>query len=122
MMLGNMALFRIHRIKEAAQQNFRWAPHTSGVTAAKPKDYEPGGIVESAGLYQAWRQVLETPDALRLGDILESVESGEMRICKYVGFEEAKWFVPELTVAKVEDSKQSANTETPQLARAAGAA
>lgn len=91
-----MALFRIHRIKESAQQNFRWAPHTSGVTAAKPKDYEQAGIVEAAGLYQAWHQVRETPEALQLGDILESVETGEMRICKYVGFEEAKWVVPEL--------------------------
>lgn len=91
-----MALFRIHRIKESAQQNFRWAPHTSGVTAAKPKDYEQAGIVEAAGLYQAWHQVRETPEALQLGDILESVETGEMRICKYVGFEEANWVVPEL--------------------------
>ena len=91
-----MALFRIHRIKESAQQNFRWAPHTSGVTAAKPKDYEQAGIVEAAGLYQAWHHVRETPEALQLGDILESVETGEMRICKYVGFEEAKWVVPEL--------------------------
>ena len=91
-----MALFRIHRIKESAQQNFRWAPHTSGVTAAKPRDYEQAGIVEAAGLYQAWHQVRETPEALQLGDILESVETGEMRICKYVGFEEAKWVVPEL--------------------------
>ena len=119
-MWGNMALFRIHRIKEAAQQNFRWAPHTSGVTAAKQKDYEAGGLVESAGLYQAWRQVRETADALRLGDILESVESGEMRICKYVGFEEAKWFVPEVK-GGAEEHTQSAAAEEPQMARAASA-
>ena len=91
-----MALFRIHRIKESAQQNFRWAPHTTGVTAAKPRDYEQAGMVEAAGLYQAWHQVRETPEALQLGDILESVDTGDMRICKYVGFEEAKWVVPEL--------------------------
>ncbi len=117
-MLGNMALFRIHRIKDSAQQNFRWAPHTSGVTAAKPKDYEAGGLVESAGLYQAWRQVRETDDALRLGDILESVESGEMRICKYVGFEEAKWVVPE---PKPEDGNQASQADGNQMARAATA-
>jgi hypothetical protein len=29
-----------------------------------------------------------------VGDILET-PSGQLRICKYVGFEEARWFVPE---------------------------
>ena len=114
-MKNDMALFRIHRIKESAQQNFRWAPHTSGVTAAKPKDYEEGGMVEAAGLYQAWHQVRETPDALRLGDILESVETGEMRICKYVGFEQATWLVLEPKI--LTDMKQP--PEPPQMAKAA---
>jgi hypothetical protein len=29
-----------------------------------------------------------------VGDLLET-ETGDLRICKYVGFEPAKWFVPE---------------------------
>jgi hypothetical protein len=29
-----------------------------------------------------------------VGDLLEPGE-GQLRICKYVGFEEASWFIPE---------------------------
>ena len=90
-----MPLFRIFRMKDSAQQPFRWAPHTSGVTAAKPKDYQEGGIVEAPGIYQAWHQLRETAQALQLGDILESADNGELRVCKYVGFEEANWVLPE---------------------------
>jgi hypothetical protein len=31
---------------------------------------------------------------LGVGDILET-SAGDLRICKYVGFEVARWFVPE---------------------------
>jgi hypothetical protein len=40
----------------------------------------------------------DSEDPLQVGDILES-ESGELRIYKYVGFEEAQWFVPEVKSA-----------------------
>ena len=95
MMRMFMPLFRIFRMKESAQQSFRWAPHTCGVTAVKPKDYQEGGVVEAPGIYQAWHQLRETAEALQLGDILEAADNGELRVCKYVGFEEAKWVLPE---------------------------
>jgi hypothetical protein len=90
-----MPVFRIHRMKDNVRQSFRWAPHTIGATRVRPKDYEPEGSVEAANWYAAWVTLRHTPSPLDVGDILES-ESGELRICKYVGFEQAEWQLPEL--------------------------
>ncbi len=90
-----MQTYRIHRMKENPSQSFRWQPHTSGVTLSKPRDYEAGQTVEADSAYAAWMALRDTAEALRVGDILES-ESGELRIYKYVGFEEARWVVPEV--------------------------
>jgi hypothetical protein len=87
--------YKIHRLKETVRQQFRWAPHASGATGVKPKDYEPAGTVEAPGLYAAWDALRDRGEALRVGDLLET-ESGELRICKYVGFEEARWVLPEV--------------------------
>lgn len=90
-----MPIFRIHRMKESMRQQFRWAPHTSGVTSIKPRDFEAAGEVESHGFYDVWMTLRGTERALEIGDVLEA-ETGELRICKYVGFEEARWVVPEV--------------------------
>lgn len=82
-------------MKESVRQQFRWAPHTIGMTVAKPKDYEVVFEGESATPYSLWQELKETNHPLQLGDILES-EAGELRIYKYVGFEEAQWQVPEV--------------------------
>ena len=89
-----MASYRLHRIKESLRQPFRLAPHTSGVSIVKPKDYEPGEVVEAGSPYAAWEKLRRSDQALHVGDMLE-IEDGVLRIYKYVGFEEAKWFVPE---------------------------
>jgi len=89
-----MPLFRIHRMKDTPRQLFRWAPHTSGASTLKPKDFELGDEVEAAGPYEVWTLLRGTDRALDIGDVLE-LPSGELRVCKYVGFEEAHWFVPE---------------------------
>ncbi len=89
-----MARFRIHRLREAAQQSFRWSAHTSGASQVKPKDYEPSGDIEADSAYDAWMRLRDSERPLRVGDLLES-ESGSLRICKYVGFEEAQWVLPE---------------------------
>lgn len=85
-------------MKDHVRQQFRWAPHTIGLTTIKPKDYEPAGTIEADGHYAAWVALRETEDALAPGDVLES-ESGELRICKYVGFEEAQWQIAEVKAA-----------------------
>jgi hypothetical protein len=89
-----MPAYQIHRLKDSHRQQFRWAPHTSGLTIAKPKDYEPGLIVEGASPYAVWLALRETEQALQVGDLVET-EAGQLRILKYIGFEEARWYVPE---------------------------
>jgi hypothetical protein len=89
-----MPAYRIFRIKETPRQQFRWTPHVSGATSVKPRDYEEAGTVEAPGVYAAWASLRETPDALRVGDLLAG-EGSELHIVKYVGFDEARWFVPE---------------------------
>lgn len=87
-------LFRIHRMKEAAREHFRWSAHTSGSAIAKPKDYEPAGQTEAASVYAAWTTLRTSDRPLETGDMLED-ESGALYIAKYIGFEAAQWWVPE---------------------------
>ena len=89
-----MPVYQIHRLKDTPRQQFRWAPHTSGVTIARPRDYEKGQIVEAASPYAVWLALRGTAEELKIGDLLE-IEGGEVRILKYIGFEEARWYVPE---------------------------
>jgi|YelNatPaOPRAMG01_1025707.scaffolds.fasta_scaffold125831_2 hypothetical protein len=89
-----MPVFRIHRIRDHAFQQFRWAAHTAGAAAVKAKDYEPGGEVEAESAYAAWTALRGAGTPLRVGDVLEA-PGGDLRIFKYIGFEEAHWFVPE---------------------------
>jgi hypothetical protein len=90
-----MAAYRIYRMKEQASQQFRWAPHVSGATQIKRKDYEEAGSLEAANEYAAWQALRDAATPLRVGDLLES-SSGELRICKYVGFDAAQWIAPEV--------------------------
>jgi len=91
-----MPAYQIHRLKEPSRQQFRWAPHASGASIAKPKDYEKGPLREAPSPYALWLALRGTDDALQVGDLLESQEAGELRIFKYIGFEEARWHVPEV--------------------------
>lgn len=89
-----MPLYRIYRMKDSPRQQFRSAPHVSGCASLKPKDYEQRGEVEALHEYDAWRVLRDAAEPLAVGDILES-ERGELRVCKYVGFEPAQWILPE---------------------------
>jgi hypothetical protein len=90
-----MPSYRIFRLKEQVRQSFRTQPHLSGLTAIKPRDYEePSEPIESTTPYALWHSLQGSDDALQIGDVLE-IDSTELRIVKYVGFEEARWFVPE---------------------------
>ncbi len=81
-------------MKDSPRQQFRWAPHVSGAANAKPKDFEPAGEVEAIHEYDAWCILRDSGTPLNVGDLLES-ESGQLTICKYVGFEPALWVHPE---------------------------
>ena len=97
-----MSAYQVHRLKDTQRQQFRSAPHTSGLTIVKQKDYEAGTVVEAATAYAAWAALRDSEQPLSVGDIVES-EGGELRICKFVGFEVAQWFVPDPPIpARVE--------------------
>ena len=81
-------------MKDNPRQQFRWAPHVSGAANVKPKDYEQSGEVEAENEYAAWAVLRNSETPLAVGDLLEFAE-GQLRICKYVGFEEARWILPE---------------------------
>lgn len=82
-------------MKDVPRQSFKWAPHVSGAAQVKPKDYEPEvGEIEAQHEYAAWVQMRGAEKPLSVGDVLET-EAGELRICKYVGFEKASWLIVE---------------------------
>lgn len=89
-----MAHYRIHRLKDSQRAQFRFAPHVSGLSQVRPKDYTPGGEVAADHPYAAWTSLRGTPEALELGDLLEG-EAGQLSILKYVGFDQARWLVVE---------------------------
>lgn len=90
-----MPLYRIFRMKENDRARFRWQPHASGTTMVKPREYEETGTIEAPHMYAAWAILKDTGDRLIVGDLLVG-PSEEMKILKYVGFEEAKWIIPEV--------------------------
>ena len=90
-----MPVFRIHRMKDAPRQQFRSAAHVSGPANVKPRDYEAAAEIEADNEYAAWALLRNTEAPLNVGDLLEATSDNRLRICKYVGFEEARWFVPE---------------------------
>ncbi len=81
-------------MKDAPRQQFRRAAPVSGAANVKPKDYEAAAEVEAGNEYAAWALLRTTEQPLNVGDLLEAPDN-RLRICKYVGFEEARWFVPE---------------------------
>ena len=89
-----MPSYRVFRLKDNFRQQFRSSPHLSGVTAVKPKDYDESFSVEASTPYSAWQSLRGTETALGPGDLLQAVD-GDLRILKYIGFEEARWVLPE---------------------------
>ena len=87
-----------------AERTFPLVSHTGGLAIVKPKDYEPGGEVESGSPYSLWKELKQTPSPhserpLSPGDVLETIENegpGRLFIAKFIGFEPAQWFVPEV--------------------------
>jgi hypothetical protein len=90
-----MPSFHIHRLKDHLRQPFRSAPHVSGRAMVKPRDYEPDETVDAASPYAAFFALRDSARPLEVGDLLAD-ENGNLRICKFVGFEEAYWVQPEL--------------------------
>ena len=100
-----MPSYKIHRLRDHLRQYFRNAPHVSGAATVKPRDYVPGDAVEAKSPYAAFFELRAAAVPLEPGDLLES-EAGELRIFKFVGFEEARWVLPEVKT----EIKEDANT------------
>lgn len=94
-----MPRFRVHRMKQTPCENFRWSAHTGGLAIVKAKDYDAGEEIDASSPYAAWKTLAGEGRALRPGDMLEILDEGpacgELQIAKYIGFEPAKWYVPE---------------------------
>lgn len=89
-----MPSYRIFRLKPHLRQGFRSAPHLSGLSLVKPRDYqEEPERREAASPYALWEALRNTGSPLEVGDILNSGE--DLFIVKYVGFETAQWVLPE---------------------------
>jgi hypothetical protein len=101
--LIDMPSYRIHHLKDHLRQSFRQAPHVSGAANVKLRDYSPGDTVGAKSPYAAYFELRASATPIEPGDMLES-DSGELRIFKFVGFEEARWVVPE---AKADPSLSS---------------
>lgn len=89
-----MPSYRIHYLKDHLRQSFRHTAHVSGAANVKPRDYAPGETVEARTPYAAYFELRGSARPIAPGDLLES-ESGDLRICKFIGFEEARWVLPE---------------------------
>ncbi len=110
-----MPLYRIYRMKDSPRQQFRWAPHVSGCASLKLKDYEQRGEIQAQHEYEAWRLLRDSGDALAVGDLLET-EDGQLRICKYVGFEPAQWLLPEVKQPADQPPADPSRTSEPEPA------
>ena len=115
-------------MREHVRASFRNAAHTSGVAAVKPRDFlplpellQPADSIEAASPYAAWHELLSSDRPLIIGDLLESAADGRLYLCKYVGFEQAEWVVPEAAQAPavVQEAAQEFPQEaTPETANA----
>jgi hypothetical protein len=80
--------------------NFRWAPHVAGLATVKQRDYLPDGEFEAHSEYALWAELRNSDHKLEVGDLVEIIgESGGLKICKFVGFESAKWAETEAAAA-----------------------
>ncbi|MGH8164587.1 MAG: hypothetical protein ACREP1_09665, partial [Rhodanobacteraceae bacterium] len=103
-------------MKDSPRENFRWAAHTGGLAIVKSKDYDLDGEVDAVTPYAAWKALLAEERALRPGDLLELTgpegEPGQLEIAKYIGFDPAKWYVPEVKPDSI-GASAAAETDAP---------
>jgi hypothetical protein len=109
-----MPNYRIYRMKESPRQHFRWAPHVSGAANVKRRDYDEAGQIEAANEYAAWDMMRSSERPLDVGDLLET-DSGDLRICKYIGFEAAAWALPPADLAGAPDGSLTTASVTSEV-------
>jgi hypothetical protein len=106
-----MPVYRIHRTRDHVRQHFRNSAQTLGAGNIKPRDYvAEDGVREASSPYAVWQELLSTDRRIDIGDVLES-DAGLLYICKYVGFEEARWVVPQSSDAAASDAPAAGGEE-----------
>ena len=103
-----MAVYQTHILRETQRARFRSAAHSSGLAVVRKNDYEPGATVEAPTVYAAWTSLRDSAAPLQVGDLLET-PSGELQVCKFIGFEDACWWVaaPAVPLVDLEASSTS---------------
>lgn len=111
-----MANFSIRRLRDAQQEKFRWTPQQTTGTALllKESDYQDDGEVDADSPYEAWLLLRKQQRELRVGDVLVTEGSGTTHICRYSGFEEAQWFVPNLDLQHPLAEQVHSHKDSPQ--------
>jgi hypothetical protein len=98
-----MPLYRVLYLKDqTAMDRFRALPPPNGPANIKAKDYVPACEIEAPNEYAVWR-ILQAEGArerdlrpMGVGDVLEAIvpdAPGKPRVCRYVGFDDAVWYV-----------------------------
>jgi hypothetical protein len=119
-----MPHYRVHRMKDAPRENFRWAPHIGGAAVLRARDYDAAEEMEAGNPYELWKTMADRGHSLHPGDVLERLDlenssieiSGPLQITKYVGFEPARWFVPEPKPDSSASAAPAADTNEPAAA------
>lgn len=110
--------YLIHRMKDTPLEHFRWTAHTGGLVTVKARDYQPAERVDASSPYAAWKLLADGDGALRPGDLLERLNADglpeEMYICKFIGFELAEWFVPEIKTEQIAGKNQEISSDEAQ--------
>ena len=118
-----MLRYRIYYLKESQRQHFRYAPPAEpGPVKLKMKDYQPDGEIEASSPYAAWKKMRDEAgqeDGRRpidIGDALET-DTGALLVCKYVGFEEAQWLLPEAPAMPGQEPRSTPAIQDPAAAQ-----
>ena len=104
-----MARYRIYYLKDGHRQQFRQTPPAPDPVTLKMRDYVPGGEIEASSPYAAWKEMRTESGERRpieVGDALET-DAGALLVCKFVGFEEAHWWVPEPPLATTSEAPEA---------------
>ncbi len=112
---GFVPRYRVLYLKDqTAVERFRSQPPRPGPASLKPKDYALVAEIEAANEYTVWKMLQGEGAAERnlrpmsVGDVLEA-EPGRLRVCRFVGFDDAVWFTfePKPKAAQGEPAPQS---------------
>lgn len=100
-----MAKYRVHYLKDDLSRRFRELPAGSARKQLRARDYPVTTELEAENEYGAWSRLqafsASEPGeaagrAFGVGDALEA-ETGKLLLCLFGGFEEASWWVQEVS-------------------------